>query len=61
MIASSPASLPLFTEVRGIRILGSSLSLYGMFMHGRSGEKPNSLPEYPLRSYILIHVWIDIH
>ncbi len=30
-------------------------------MHGRSGEKPNSPPEYRLHPHILIHVWIDIH
>ncbi len=30
-------------------------------MHGQSGEKPNSPPEYPLRPYISIRVRIDFH
>ena len=51
----------LIHELRGTRVLGSSLSLYRMFMHGRSGERPNSPPEYPLGPHILIHAWIDIH
>ena len=61
LTAPALSLVALIHELRGIEILGSSLSLYRMFMHRRSGETPKSPPEYPLRPHILIHDWIDIH